>query len=445
MFKLFKQCLSVQSLLLLLSAAFLSMPSHAEDSLYIPLYTYRTGPFSNSGKPIADGISDYLNMLNARDGGIGGIKLKVEECEIGVDEWAGVECYKSGLPKKPIVITPWSSDLMRSLMPLLSKDKIPLVSMMYGISATSDGNLFPWVFNPPTTYSDSASIVVRYIASQEGGPAALKNKKIGYLYMDYHWAFEPVAVLRRLAEEYGFSLTLYPVDLFELENQSRQWKSIAADKPDYLIIYGWDTMQSVAVEHAVKNNFPMEKFISSWWLSEWDMEQSKAGEAATGVKMLNWNVTGAEHAFIADIQKHVYRGHRPRNRETTLGSLLYNHGVYNAMLIAEGIRTAQRITGKTHITGEDMRRGLESLKIDDARLEELGMKGFAYPFELSCADHNGHASAFVQRYDGKKFVRISDWIAPMTDQVNAATEPYKKKFIQDNPGWPLPKVACPAK
>ena len=238
---------------------------------------------------------------------------------------------------------------------------------------------------------------------------------------------------------------MYPVDLFELENQPRQWKSITADKPDYLVMYGWDTMQSVAVRHAVKNGFPMEKFIASWWLSEWDMAHSGVGEAATGLKMLNWNVTGADYPFIADIEQHVYQGRGPRNPETKLGSLLYNHGVYNAMLIAEGIRAAQRVTGKKHITGEDMRLGLEHLKIDDARYEALGMKGFGHPFELSCADHSGHAPAFIQRYDGKKFVRISDWIGPMTDKVEAVTEPYRKKFIQDNPDWPPPSTACAAK
>ena len=42
----------------------------------MPLFTYRTGPYANSGIPIANGMHDYLNMLNERDGGIGGVKLK---------------------------------------------------------------------------------------------------------------------------------------------------------------------------------------------------------------------------------------------------------------------------------------------------------------------------------------------------------------------------------
>ena len=42
----------------------------AADGIYVPLLTYRTGAFAVSGTPISNGMSDYLNMLNERDGGI---------------------------------------------------------------------------------------------------------------------------------------------------------------------------------------------------------------------------------------------------------------------------------------------------------------------------------------------------------------------------------------
>src|SRR6185437_12686484 len=64
--------------------------AQAEEGIYVPLFSYRTGPFAGSGIPIANGMSDYLNMLNERDGGIGGVKLIVEECETGYDTKKGV-------------------------------------------------------------------------------------------------------------------------------------------------------------------------------------------------------------------------------------------------------------------------------------------------------------------------------------------------------------------
>ena len=39
----------------------LALPAvRAQDSIYVPLFTYRTGPFAGSGTPIADGMHDYL-------------------------------------------------------------------------------------------------------------------------------------------------------------------------------------------------------------------------------------------------------------------------------------------------------------------------------------------------------------------------------------------------
>ena len=55
--------------------------AQAEDTLYIPSLSYRTGPFAGGGTPFANGFHDYLAMLNARDGGIGGAKIVIEECE----------------------------------------------------------------------------------------------------------------------------------------------------------------------------------------------------------------------------------------------------------------------------------------------------------------------------------------------------------------------------
>src|ERR1700687_4805780 len=102
---LLKGAIGVLALTLALPAA----PAQAEDSVYLPLFTYRPGPFAGSGTPIANGMHDYLTMLNERDGGIGGVKLTVDECETGYDTKRGVECYDSVKPKNPGIVNPWSN------------------------------------------------------------------------------------------------------------------------------------------------------------------------------------------------------------------------------------------------------------------------------------------------------------------------------------------------
>ena len=43
--------------------------------LVIPDLSYRTGAYAAGGTPFSDGYQDYFNLLNARDGGIGGEML----------------------------------------------------------------------------------------------------------------------------------------------------------------------------------------------------------------------------------------------------------------------------------------------------------------------------------------------------------------------------------
>ena len=61
---------------------------------FIPLLVYRTGQFAPLGIPWADAKQDYLKLVNARDGGVNGVKLVFEECETAYDAARGVECYE---------------------------------------------------------------------------------------------------------------------------------------------------------------------------------------------------------------------------------------------------------------------------------------------------------------------------------------------------------------
>jgi branched-chain amino acid transport system substrate-binding protein len=58
-------------------------------------------------------------------------------------------------------IQPWSTGITLQVLPKAAVDKIPVLSMAYGLSACSDGKTFPWIFNPPATYWDGASILLK--------------------------------------------------------------------------------------------------------------------------------------------------------------------------------------------------------------------------------------------------------------------------------------------
>jgi len=416
--------------------------AQAEDSIYIPLLTYRTGPFSGSGTPIANGLHDYLTLLNERDGGIGGVKIAIEECETGYDTKKGVECYEAVKGKNPVILNPWSTGITLQLIPRAGVDKIPILSMAYGLSAAADGNVFPWVFNPPLTYWDGASVFIKHIADVEGGTDKLRGKKIGLLYLDAPYGKEPIPLLQSLAKDYGFELKLYPVAASEMQNQASLWLNVRRDRADYLYIQGWGAMNPTAVQEAAKNNFPINHLFGVWW-SGGDDDGRPAGDAAKGYTSLTFNAAGTEFPAIQDILKLVVaKGKSSVAGPEKVGEMLYNRGVFNSVLMAEAIRNAQQLTGKKAVTGEDVRRGLESLNLSAARLKDIGLADFAAPVHVSCADHSGHHGVYLAVWDGRKWTKGSDWIDPLKDKVMPLIEADAQKYATANPAWPKRTEAC---
>jgi hypothetical protein len=75
---------------------------------------------------------------------------------------------------------------------------------------------------------------------------------------------------------------------------------------------------------------------------------------------------------MQDIVKYVVdKGRSQITSKDKIGENFYNRAIWNSVLIAEAIRTAQQITGKKLVNGEDVRRGFESLDITPARMKEL--------------------------------------------------------------------------
>jgi branched-chain amino acid transport system substrate-binding protein len=418
-----------------------AMVTQASAGTFIPLFTYRTGPFANSGIPIANGMHDYFSMLNARDGGIGGSKLIIKECETGYNNAKGVECYDSVKGEHPAVISPYSTGITLALIPKASVDHIPILSMAYGLSASAVGKDFPWIFNPPSTYWDGMSIIIRYIGGKEGGLDKLKGKTIGFIFFDGGYGREPIPLLEDLAKQYGFNVKLYPVPGAQMQNQSSLWLSVRRDHPDYMIMWGWGAMNPTAVTEAAKTGYPEDHFIGIWWSGS-ENDARPAGEAAKGYLSLNFNAVGPNFPAIQDIVKDVIDKGNSQTPKSEVGENFYNRGVMNAVVVAEAIRNAQKITGKKDITGPEMRRGLETLNITEARWAAIGLPGFAAPIHVTCDDHNGHGSAYMQQWDGKKWVKVSDWIAPMKDKVVPLTDQAAADYVKKNAGWPKRTEPC---
>ena len=404
--------------------------SFAEDTLYVPSLSYRTGPFAAGGTPFANGYADYFNMLNARDGGIGGAKVVVEECETAYNAQKGVECYESTKGNGALVYSPLSTGITLQLIPKAPVDQIPVFSMGYGLSAAAIGEQFPWTFNYPTTYWSQMSSILKYIDANGG----IKGKKIGFIYLDVGYGKEPIPLLEKLAPMMGFEWVGFPVGVKEMQNQGATWLNVRKERPDWMIMWGWGAMNPTAVKEAAKIRFPMDKFIGNWWAgAHADLEP--VGAPGKGYLAANFSGVGTDFPAIQDIIKHVVDAGNSQANKEDVGKILYNRGMFNAVIISEAIRAAQAATGKKAITGADLRGGFEAFDLSEARLKELGLEGFTAPIKGSCKDHEGAGSVFIQQWNGSDWEKVSDPIEPMTDVVRPLLEDAAAKYVADKPDW----------
>ncbi len=360
-------------------------PASAQNEQFIPVLVYRTGAYAVSGMPIADGRVDYYRLVNERDGGINGIKIVFEECETGYATDRGLECYER----------------------LKGKGK--------------DGSVFMWNFPLLGTYWSAADIAIQHIAKEIGGVDKLKGKRIALLFHDSPYGKEPIPALLALAQKHGFEFKSIPVPHPGLE-QEPQWQGIRQDKQDYVLLWGWGVMNSAAIKQAAAVGYPRDKMIGVWWSGS-EADVRPAGDDARGYKALMLQHGSGKFPVHADIERYVYAKGKGSAKADEIGQVLYNRGLIGAMLGVEGIRKAQEKFGKTPLTGEQVRWGLENLDLDKARLRELGFEGMMRPVKVFCADHEGARTARIQQWDGNAWKVISDWYT--ADET--VTEPIVKE------------------
>ena len=333
--------------------------------LVFPSLSYRTGPYAAGGIPFADGYADYFTMLNERDGGIGGIMTKVPECETGYNTEKGVECYESTKGEGALVYQPLSTGITYQLIPKVTADGIPLHTMGYGRTSAANGKVFSHVFNYPANYWNGASVAINHLLETNGGD--IKGKKVALVYHNSAYGKEPIRTLEELSTKHGYELSLLPVD-HPGQEQKSQWLQIRRDKPDYVIMYGWGVMNQVAIQEAANIRFNMENFIGIWW-SGAEHDVTPAGDAANGYKSVTFHNVGSDFPVFDDIKTHVVDKGLAAGAGDQIGTVLYNRGMYAAMLAAEAAKTAQEIHGTAQITPAMMRDGMEALEITEERYD----------------------------------------------------------------------------
>jgi branched-chain amino acid transport system substrate-binding protein len=423
-----------------IGAAAIAVPVMAQQAneQFFPLLVYRTGPYAPNGIPFADGVQDYLTLVNERDKGLNGVKIVTEECETGYATDKGVECYERLKGKGPTgasYFSPLSTGITFALTEKAPGDKIPLLTMGYGRSESRNGAVFPWNFIAVGSYWTAADVAIQHIAKELGGLDKLKGKKISLVYHDSPYGKEPIPALEARAAKNGFTFKAIPVTHPGVEQKS-QWLSIRQDRPDYVLLWGWGVMNSTAIKEAAAVGYPRDKMIGVWW-SGAEPDVVPAGDQAKGYKALMLQHPAGKFKVHADLDKFVVSKGKSVAKDD-YAQVLYNRGLINSMIGVEAVRTAQKKYGNKPMTGEQIRWGFENLNLTEARLKELGFSEMLQPMRFSCEDHQGADLARVQQWDGKAWKIISGYykadrsiLDPMVKDASAKYATEKKITPRD--------------
>ena len=414
------------------SLSMLAMPSaQAQAEQFVPLLVYRTGQFAPLGIPWADGKQDYLKLVNARDGGVNGVKITYEECETAYDAAKGVECYErlknkgggaSGFDTQSTGITFAVTDKAFA-------DKRVVQTMGYGLSQSVDGTVFEWNFPLLGTYWTAADVMVQDILKKEKG--SLKGKKIALVYHDSPYGKEPISLLQKRAAKDGFELSLFPVTPPGVEQKS-VWLQIRQQKPDYVLLWSAGVMTPAAVREAQATGFAREKIYAIWWAGS-DHDVKDIGAGAKGYNAITIHNSAAKDKVHDELKKHVYdKSQGTAGSAGEVGSLAHTRGMMISMLQVEAIRAAQEKFGKGKVmTPEQVKWGMENLDLTTDKLKALGFGEIMRPVKTSCADHMGTDWARIVQWDGGKWNITSDWYQADKSLIDPLVKELSAKYAAD--------------
>ncbi len=410
-----------------------------EKSQFFPLLTFRTGPYAPSGTPWANGFIDYFKLVNLK-GGINGVKILWEECETGYATDRGVECYErlKGKNGGATVFQTMSTGITFALTERGAADRIPILTPAYGLSESADGEVFKWSFPIGGSHWASADTQIQYIGKKVGGLDKLKGKKIVLLYHDSPYGKEAIPVVGARSKMHGFEMVAIPVSHPGLE-QKAAWLQIRQAKPDFVLLWGWGVMNATALKEAQATGFARTKIVGVWPSgSDSDVKGVSASTGYSAVLILPG--PGNNTKIAKEVLSSLHSKNEGAGPKEEVGEPLYMRGMMNAMVAVEGVRRAQEKFGKGQVmTAEQARWGYENLRVDDKRLQELGLSDLMRPIMTTCKDHMGPSAARAYTWNGSKWDVSSDWLvadpAVIQPLLKAASDKYAadKKIQRRSP------------
>jgi len=154
---------------------------------------------------------------------------------------------------------------------------------------------------------------------------------------------------------------------------------VRQEKADFALLWAAGVMAPTAIKTAAKVGYPRDRVIGIHWSGS-EEDVIPAGDAGKGYISATFSATGTSFPMVQDVMKHVYKTNKGSlDDKSRIGTIYWNRGLIGGMVTVEAIRIAQEKYGKGKpVTGEQVRWALEHIKLDNARLKQLGAEGLMH-------------------------------------------------------------------
>jgi branched-chain amino acid transport system substrate-binding protein len=388
--------------------AMASTSATAQDKeVVLGLQCDRTGPTQTIGVFLCPGYHDYVALVNSK-GGVEGYKIRVIEIDTEYKVPPAVEAHERFKKEGAVLEGLYGTPQTLALTKKLEEDKILGTAPGFGLASSADGKRFPFLFPVAASYWSQATGAVAFIKKQLGG--SLKGKKIAYLMYDNPAGKEPLPIFEDLAKMEGFDMRTFAVPAPGVEMGAQVLDITSRYRPDFVIMHLFGRSPSVAVKELKGKGYPLSKVISFvWGASEADVKAAGGYGATQGYHTIQFAGVGEDFQVIKDINA-MYKAEgktAPKEQEI---SVYYNRGVMVAALHLEAVRNAIKAKGGAKPTGEDVRKGMESVK-------GFTLGGMVPPMVITPEDHEGGGWVQVWTVKGNKLVKDSEWFQGYRDLI----------------------------
>jgi branched-chain amino acid transport system substrate-binding protein len=325
-----------------------------------------TGPASFLGDPEKKTLELLVKEANEK-GGINGQKLEAVIYDTGGDATKAVQLATKLIKddKVSVIIGPSTTGESMAVIPIVEKEKIPLISCAAGIKITDP--VKHWVFKTPANDHIAAEKILNYLTSK-------KQKSIALLTVTDGFGASGREQLKAIAAQKGFTVVADEVYGPKDTDMTAQLTKIRGIKPDAIICWGTNPGPAVITKNVKQLGIKTPLYMSHGVASKKYIELAGA-EAAEGVMLPAGKLAIYDSLPKGDAQYKLLKGYDQAFKKaygveaSTFGGYAYDA----FLLVTEAIK-------KSGSTPEQIRNGIEQTN------KLVSVSGL---FTMSPKDHNG--------------------------------------------------------